>query len=112
MGFVRLSETVTHYTERHQSVRKYIKRSTRSYYSFDKSCLCTRGNCLEPHEGHTLLVVEKTFKVKIRLTLHTALYLANSSNREFLIPEQAYFLLKVVITHFICGADDYVAAFQ
>lgn len=30
----------------------------------------------------------------------------------FLIPEQTYFLLWVAFTYFVCGAGDYVAAFQ
>lgn len=37
-GFVRLSEAVPHYTERHQSVQEYIKRSTSSCYSFGNYC--------------------------------------------------------------------------
>lgn len=52
-GFVRLSEAVPHYTERHQSVQEYIKRSTSSCYSFGNYCklakhlaFVTGGNCL------------------------------------------------------------------
>lgn len=66
------------------------------------------------------MVLQKDFKKKVRLVyiylllfiIQAVLYLPNSSDREFLIPEQTYFLLEVAITHFICDGGDYVAAFQ
>lgn len=101
----------------YQEIHKFILQFWQFLQAGKTFGLCNGGNCvaaqrLDLHKGNTPMVLEKAFKIKIRLILHAALYLSNSSGREFLIPEQTYFLLRVAIIYFICGAGDYVAAFQ
>lgn len=45
--------------------------------------VCLSGGWSCRKKGHTPTLLEKAFKIKIRLILHAALYLSNSSDREF-----------------------------